>query len=60
MPKRKNDKNVDARDDLRLAGEQRRLRDAENYRWLAGAELVPDDFITYINRIRAQFPEWQL
>ncbi len=58
-PKRKNDK-ADVRDDLRLAGEQRRLRDAENYRWLAGSEMIPDDFITYINQIRAQFPEWQL
>ncbi len=57
--KRKKDQ-PDVRDDLRLAGEQRRLRDAENYRWLAGAEMVPADFITYISQIRAQFPEWQL
>lgn len=57
---RKNANQLEAREDLRLAGEQRRLRDAENYRWLDGAEMASDDFITYVNRIRAQFPEWQL
>lgn len=46
------------REDLRLAGEQRRLRDAENYRWLNGAEMTPDDFITYFERIKIQFSEW--
>jgi len=50
----------DAREDLRIAGEQRRLRDAENHRWMFGAEMLPDDFINYMTRIKTQFPEWKL
>ena len=46
------------REDLRLAGEQRRLRDAENHRWMFGAEMTPPDFITYLTRLNTQFPEW--
>lgn len=48
----------DAREDLRMAGEQRRLHEAENNRWLFGAEMTPPDFIAYVARIKAQFPEW--
>jgi hypothetical protein len=48
----------DAREDLRMAGEQRRLHEAENNRWLFGAEMTPPDFIKYVTRIKAQFPEW--
>jgi hypothetical protein len=48
----------DAREDLRVAGEQRRLRDAENYRWLNGGEVTPSDFITYLTQIKTLFPEW--
>lgn len=44
--------------DLRLAGEQRRLRDAESHRWLHGAEMSADDFIGYIEEINRRFPEW--
>ena len=46
------------RDDLRIAGEQRRLRDAEAHRWIEGAEMQADDLITYVKRIQSQFPEW--
>lgn len=46
------------RDDLRVAGEQRRLRDAESQRWLNGAEMTPQDFMRYVRRIETQFPEW--
>jgi hypothetical protein len=48
----------DAREDLRVAGEQRRLHDAENNRWLFGAEMTPPDFVTYVARRKTQFPEW--
>lgn len=51
-------KDKDGRTDLRLAGEQRRLRDAENYRWLNGAEMTADDFKRYIEQLQTQFPEW--
>jgi hypothetical protein len=47
-----------ARPDLRLAGEQRRLRDAENVRWSLGAELSPDDFTTCVAAIRSYYPQW--
>jgi len=58
IAKRKGKSQDDAREDLRIAGEQRRLRDAENHRWMFGAEMTPTDFITYITRIKSQFPEW--
>jgi hypothetical protein len=51
-------KDAQGRTDLRLAGEQRRLRDAENYRWLNGAEMNADDFKRYIEQLHTQFPEW--
>jgi hypothetical protein len=58
IAKRKGKSQDDAREDLRIAGEQRRLRDAENHRWMFGAEMTPNDFITYITRLKTQFPEW--
>lgn len=58
IAKRKGKSEDDAREDLRVAGEQRRLRDAENNRWMFGAEMTPPDFMTYITRIKTQFPEW--
>ena len=58
IAKRKGKSDEDAREDLRVAGEQRRLRDAENNRWMYGAEMTPPDFMTYITRIQTQFPEW--
>ena len=51
-------KDAPGRTDLRLAGEQRRLRDAENYRWLNGAEMSADDFKRYVEQLHSQFPEW--
>ncbi len=58
IAKRKGKNPDDAREDLRIAGEQRRLRDAENHRWMSGAEMTLPDFITYVTRIKSQFPEW--
>jgi len=46
------------RDDLWLAGEQRRLRQAEEQRWTHGAEMNSADFQVYIQRLQIQFPEW--
>lgn len=49
----------DARQDsLRVAGEQRRLRLAEQHRWNDGAEMTYDEFTRYIERLNAQFPQW--
>lgn len=54
----KNQANNALREDLRAAGEQRRLREAENYRWLNGAEMTPDDFVAYFQRLDTEFSEW--
>ncbi len=58
ISQRKGKRDADAHEDLRLAGEQRRLREAENHRWMYGAEMTPDDFIAYMTRLKNQFPEW--
>jgi hypothetical protein len=44
--------------DLRLAGEQRRLRDAERHRWIHGAEMSADDFKRFVEEVHSRFPEW--
>ncbi len=44
-----------AQGDLRLAGEQRRLRAAETHRWQNGAEMTNDDFEQYVARVAAMF-----
>lgn len=46
------------RDDLLLAGEQRRLLQAENQRWQDGAEMSVDDFTAYLDAISTGFPSW--
>jgi hypothetical protein len=46
------------REDVRLAGEQRRLIEAEEFRWINGAEMSHDDFVSYIETIKNRFPEW--
>jgi len=43
------------RDDLLLAGEQRRLLQAENQRWQTGAEMTVDDFNAYVAAITSLF-----
>jgi hypothetical protein len=42
-------------DDMRLAGEQRRLYEAESQRWREGAEMPADQFIAYTDRIATMF-----
>jgi hypothetical protein len=48
----------EGRDNMRLAGEQRRLHTAENIRWMEGAEMTTDDFKQFIIRLQEQFPQW--
>ncbi len=43
---------------LRQAGEERRLREAEEHRWLQGGELTSADFTDFLNRLDGQFQEW--
>jgi hypothetical protein len=43
---------------LRLAGEQRRLRLAEEHRWHDGGELSTADFETFINRLNELYSRW--
>ncbi len=50
--------NKEADKDLRLAGEQRRLRSAEEHRWMHGAEMSAPDFETFVARLQRQFPKW--
>lgn len=50
-------KNV-RQDTLRVAGEQRRLRLAETFRWTEGAELTYSDFEQFLARMNSQFPQW--
>jgi hypothetical protein len=44
--------------DMRLAGQQRRLQTAEGYRWEEGAEMSSQDFDAFMSRIKAQFSTW--
>jgi len=46
------------REDLRLAGEQRRLMTAEQTRWMDGAEMTLQDFEAYLRLLETRFPEW--
>ena len=44
--------------DMRLAGEQRRLHMAESARWINGAEMTADDFVSFIRHLQEHFPQW--
>lgn len=46
--------------DLRLAGQQRRLRTAEYARWNEGAELTKLDFDQVVATLREKFPIWMI
>ncbi|MEO8606714.1 MAG: hypothetical protein ABI690_02445 [Chloroflexota bacterium] len=56
------EKNANAKDvrqdSLRFAGEQRRLKLAETFRWNSGAEMSMADFETFLNRLNGQFSQW--
>jgi len=44
--------------ELRVGGDQRRLREAEMLRWDLGAEMLPDDFAAYYDLLHIHFPDW--
>ena len=46
--------------DLRLAGQQRRLRTAEYARWNEGAELTKADFDAVLKALQEKFPMWMI
>lgn len=46
--------------DLRLAGQQRRLRTAEYARWNDGGELSKDHFIEALDALGREFPAWMI
>jgi hypothetical protein len=43
---------------LRQAGEQRRLLEAEQDRGYNGAELTVDEFIAYLSHLQTRYPSW--
>jgi hypothetical protein len=48
----------EAETDMRLAGQQRRLLNAEAARWNEGAEMAKADFDAYVALLKAKFPVW--
>lgn len=51
-------KDPDHERDMRVAGQQRRLLNAEAARWNEGAEVVRADFEAFVARLRSEFPTW--
>jgi len=45
-------------ENLKLAGLQRRLHDAEADRSLFGAEMHTEQFLTYLNYLQTHYPDW--
>lgn len=45
---------------IRLAGEQRRLYEAEHIRGLDGAEVTFEQFETYLDYLQNTFPKWMI
>lgn len=43
---------------LRQAGEERRLREAEDHRWLLGGEMSFRDFSDFLDRLDKQYQDW--
>lgn len=43
---------------LRVAGEQRRLRLAEEHRWNDGAEMTVEDFTAFVTEMTSRYPLW--
>lgn len=46
--------------DMRKAGQEKRLHDAEMYRWNEGAELSLEDYTRYVAYLKENFPDWML
>ncbi|MEQ8673442.1 MAG: hypothetical protein RLP44_27090 [Aggregatilineales bacterium] len=51
-------KRTPANNDLRLAGQQRRLHVAESARGLDGSEMSIEDFNAFLSELETQFPRW--
>lgn len=60
ISRKERSKSGDVRDEMRLAGEQRRLLEAETHRWMDGAEMTLEHFQTYLTAVETRFPEWML
>ncbi len=58
LVRKKELKSQDMERNLRMAGEQRRLHNAETRRWMEGAEMSKEDFESYVAHLQAQFPTW--
>lgn len=44
--------------EMKAAGQQRRLREAEKMRSVMGAEVTPEQFTAYIAYLQAHYPHW--
>lgn len=55
---KKNDKNADSGRKMRLAGKQRRLHDAEQVRYMLGAEVPNDTFNAYLDHLQKHHSSW--
>lgn len=53
-------KNTDGKQDMRLAGQQKRLHTAESARYFDGAEMTKSDYDTYIAVLQERFPSWMI
>lgn len=56
--KKETDRGTKGRDALLLAGEQRRLLQAEGERWVSGAEMTSADFKALLAQLGTRFPQW--
>jgi hypothetical protein len=54
----KKNKQQELTQDLRAAGQERRLRTAEGARWAEGAELTSAAFQEVVAELRQRFPDW--
>jgi hypothetical protein len=54
----KKNKQQELTQDLRAAGQERRLRTAEGARWAEGAELTSAAFQEVVTELRQRFPDW--
>jgi hypothetical protein len=55
---RKADKDANQPGSMQLVGMQRRLHEAEKYRWFSGAEMTQDEFRQYLTSLQDSFPQW--
>jgi hypothetical protein len=56
--KKENRASRELRGDLRLAGEERRLHEAETARWMTGAEMSREDFSAFVAWVRRHYAEY--